>query len=163
LRFLPAALILLLATACSILNFQQTCSPALRNTAAYTFTIGDQATEAEANLGAARQEDETIIVLRDRGDYQTEITIELVEPLTAGTVTIPDPTASYPSDYIPPITVRGTDPDGNDGGLFFGGITFTEVTDTALSGSFDFTLARPNLEPVMLTGAFTGLELQSCE
>lgn len=158
-RFSLAALGLLLTVACSALNLQREC---LQHSIAYTFAISDQLTESTATISAARRGDETLIIIRDRGDHQTEIRIEIIEPLTIGAINIPDPTASYPSDFVPPIRVRGTDPDGNDGGLFFGGLTITDLTDTTISGSFAFTLARPNQESVMFAGEFAQVEIQLC-
>jgi hypothetical protein len=161
-KLLLAALLLAFATACSVLDFRQECTPALQNSTAYTFTIDGQSTESTATIGAARRGDDTTIVLRDAGDHQTEIRMEIVEPLSIGMINIPDPTASYPSDFVPPIKVSGTDQAGNDGGLFFGGITITDLTESTISGSFAFTLARPNLESVVVQGAFADVEIQNC-
>lgn len=162
-RFAALLSVLVLFSACDILDPPE-CRPALQASLAYRYDVNDQTTESTASIGVARnpREDETIIVLRDTSRGETEITMQIPDPLTAGEIILDDPSASYPPEHVPPIRVRETSPDDSDVGSFQGSVTIRELSASNLILSFDLTMYLARRDPMRLYGETLMLDLQTC-
>lgn len=162
-RFAALLAVLVFFSACDILDLPE-CRPALNDTLDYQYEVNGQITDSTATIGVVsdRREDETIIILRDTSRGETEITLHIPDPLTEGVITLDDPSASYPPDYVPPITVRETSADDNDIGSFQGTVTISELSESSLIVSFDLLMYLANRKPTRLFGETMMVEIQTC-
>jgi hypothetical protein len=120
----------------------------------YSLQAGDDVTQSEARVAAARAGDYTFIRIEDSDAFATVIDIRISKPLIAGDGFYYNSSGSYPPDYEFTIRVSGDAPSGEPA-VYSGGFIVADVSESSFGGSFDFS-------PYHLVGTFNNIEFQSC-